>query len=439
MADTTLRARVAMVFQQPNPFPMSIFDNVAFALREQSRKRPRRRELEPLVVDALQRAGLYEEVRDDLDRPRCACPAASSSACASRARSRRRPEVLLMDEPCRALDPISTATIEKLIGELRRDLAVVVVTHNLAQAHRIADKVAFMYLGDLVEYGTTADVFDHPRATRTREYVRRSVRMSRARPSPPAMRPGLLRRGARRGRLRSADRDVAACESTESESAKIAREAGAAEITKTLKLGAANRDVRVSHVALISGGGRKAVAVKLTSSAARAQQEVPLLVQATGAGGKVVYSNATGAEALLSHVTLLPAHASVWWVDDELLTSGTASAAKVRVGTGRRSAPGARSAALSAKTTHVAAEAGTTTVSGVVANHTGKAQSSVPVFAVATRDGNVVAAGRAVVASVPAHASAAPSFNVPLVGDATGAKIVLTALPGAAVAGGGLR
>jgi phosphate transport system ATP-binding protein len=77
-----------------------------------------------------------------------------------------------MDEPCSALDPISTATIEKLIGELRRDLAVVVVTHNLAQAHRVADKVAFMYLGDLVEYGSTADVFDQPRATRTRDYVR---------------------------------------------------------------------------------------------------------------------------------------------------------------------------------------------------------------------------------------------------------------------------
>ena len=83
-----------------------------------------------------------------------------------------RPEVLLMDEPCSALDPISTGVIEDLIGELRRDLAVVIVTHNLAQAHRIADKVAFMYLGDLVEYGTAQDIFEDPRAERTREYVR---------------------------------------------------------------------------------------------------------------------------------------------------------------------------------------------------------------------------------------------------------------------------
>ncbi|HXR28278.1 MAG TPA: phosphate ABC transporter ATP-binding protein [Solirubrobacteraceae bacterium] len=171
LADTTLRARVAMVFQQPNPFPMSIFDNVAFALREQSRKRPRRAELEPLVIDALQRAGLYEEVRDDLDRPALRLSGGQQQRlCIARAIA-PRPEVLLMDEPCSALDPISTATIEKLIGELRRDLAVVVVTHNLAQAHRVADKVAFMYLGDLVEYGTTAQVFDEPRASRTRDYV----------------------------------------------------------------------------------------------------------------------------------------------------------------------------------------------------------------------------------------------------------------------------
>ncbi|HUA75096.1 MAG TPA: phosphate ABC transporter ATP-binding protein [Solirubrobacteraceae bacterium] len=172
LADTTLRARVAMVFQQPNPFPMSIFDNVAFALREQSRKRPRRRELEPQVIDALRRAGLYDEVKDDLNRPALRLSGGQQQRlCIARAIA-PKPEVLLMDEPCSALDPISTQTIEKLIGELRRDLAVVVVTHNLAQAHRVADKVAFMYLGDLVEYGTTAQVFDEPRATRTRDYVR---------------------------------------------------------------------------------------------------------------------------------------------------------------------------------------------------------------------------------------------------------------------------
>ena len=171
LPDTKLRARVAMVFQQPNPFPMSIFDNVAFALREQSRRKPRRRELEPLVVDALRRAGLYDEVKDNLDGPALRLSGGQQQRlCIARAIA-PRPEVLLMDEPCSALDPISTNTIEKLIGELRRDLAVVVVTHNLAQAHRIADKVAFMYLGDLVEYGSVQQVFEEPRASRTRDYV----------------------------------------------------------------------------------------------------------------------------------------------------------------------------------------------------------------------------------------------------------------------------
>ncbi|HEX3692027.1 MAG TPA: phosphate ABC transporter ATP-binding protein [Solirubrobacteraceae bacterium] len=172
LQDTHLRARVAMVFQQPNPFPMSIFDNVAFALREQSRKRPRRRELEPQVVDALQRAGLYEEVREDLDRPALRLSGGQQQRlCIARAIA-MRPEALLMDEPCSALDPISTGAIEQLIGELRRDLAVVIVTHNLAQARRVADKVAFMYMGDLVEYGTAEQVFESPRAERTRDYVR---------------------------------------------------------------------------------------------------------------------------------------------------------------------------------------------------------------------------------------------------------------------------
>jgi len=171
LVDTDLRSRVAMVFQQPNPFPMSIFDNVAFALREQGRKRPGRRELEPLVVDALRRAGLYDEVKDDLNRPALRLSGGQQQRlCIARAIA-PRPEVLLMDEPCSALDPISTGVIEDLIHELRKDLAVVIVTHNLAQAHRVGDKVAFMYLGDLIEYGTAEEVFEDPRAPRTREYV----------------------------------------------------------------------------------------------------------------------------------------------------------------------------------------------------------------------------------------------------------------------------
>ncbi|HEV7751917.1 MAG TPA: phosphate ABC transporter ATP-binding protein [Baekduia sp.] len=168
---TALRRRVAMVFQQPNPFPMSIFDNVAYAIRVQNRKRPSRRDLEPQVVDALRRAGLYDEVADGLDRPALRLSGGQQQRlCIARAIA-TRPEVLLMDEPCSGLDPRSTTVIEELIGELRRDLAIVIVTHNLAQAHRIGDKVAFMYLGDLVEWGDADQVFGAPRAQRTRDYV----------------------------------------------------------------------------------------------------------------------------------------------------------------------------------------------------------------------------------------------------------------------------
>jgi phosphate transport system ATP-binding protein len=171
LEDTKLRTRVSMVFQQPNPFPMSIFDNVAFALREQSRRRPRRRELEPLVRTALQRAGLYEEVRGDLDRPALRLSGGQQQRlCIARAIA-TNPEILLMDEPCSALDPRSTAVIEDLILQLRSELAIVIVTHNLQQARRVADRVAFMYLGDLVELGAVDQLFEAPREERTREYI----------------------------------------------------------------------------------------------------------------------------------------------------------------------------------------------------------------------------------------------------------------------------
>ena len=168
---TELRRRVSMVFQQPNPFPMSIFDNVAYALREQGTKRPGRSALEAPVEDALRRAGLWDEVADDLDRPALRLSGGQQQRlCIARAIA-TQPEVLLMDEPCSALDPRSTEVIEELIHTLRAQLAVVIVTHNLQQAYRVGDHVAFMYLGDLVELGPTEQVFGEPRAQRTRDYV----------------------------------------------------------------------------------------------------------------------------------------------------------------------------------------------------------------------------------------------------------------------------
>jgi phosphate transport system ATP-binding protein len=168
---TNLRRRVSMVFQQPNPFPMSEFDNVAYALREQASRRPGRSDLEPHVMEALKRAGLYDEVATNLDHPALRLSGGQQQRlCIARALA-ARPEVLLLDEPCSALDPRSTAVIEDLIVELTKDLAIVIVTHNLQQARRIADRVAFMYLGELVEQGPAEQVFAQPRARRTRDYV----------------------------------------------------------------------------------------------------------------------------------------------------------------------------------------------------------------------------------------------------------------------------
>ncbi|HEY2768592.1 MAG TPA: phosphate ABC transporter ATP-binding protein [Solirubrobacteraceae bacterium] len=171
---TELRRRVTMVFQQPNPFPMSIFENVAYALREapgRGRRRARRAALEPAVREALRRAGLHDEVGEDLDRPALALSGGPQQRlCIARALA-ADPEVLLLDEPCSALDPISTAVIEELIVGLRESVAVVIVTHNLQQAQRVADHVAFMHLGELVEYGTAEQVFEDPRQQRTRDYI----------------------------------------------------------------------------------------------------------------------------------------------------------------------------------------------------------------------------------------------------------------------------
>jgi phosphate transport system ATP-binding protein len=169
----TLRRRVTMVFQQPNPFPMSIFENIAYALREApgGPRRGRRAQLEPAVREALQRAGLLDEVGSDLDRPALALSGGQQQRlCIARALA-AQPEVLLLDEPCSALDPISTAVIEDLVIGLRESVAVVIVTHNLQQAFRVADHVAFMHLGELVEYGPSEQLFNRPAVQRTRDYI----------------------------------------------------------------------------------------------------------------------------------------------------------------------------------------------------------------------------------------------------------------------------
>jgi phosphate transport system ATP-binding protein len=164
-----VRRAIGMVFQKPNPFPtMSIFDNVAAGPRLTSR---RRGDLRGTVETALRSAGLWDEVADRLDEPGAGLSGGQQQRlCIARALA-AQPEVLLLDEPCSALDPQSTKIIEDLIVKLREEVAVVIVTHNLQQAHRIADHVGFMYLGELVEYSSAASLFANPRQQRTRDYV----------------------------------------------------------------------------------------------------------------------------------------------------------------------------------------------------------------------------------------------------------------------------
>jgi len=166
----SVRFRVGMVFQKPSPFPnMSIFENVAAGLRLLGVHR--REELDDGVVDALVHAGLWEEVEDILDAPGTSLSGGQQQRlCIARALA-VRPEVLLLDEPCSALDPIATAKIEALITKLRSEYSVVVVTHNLAQARRVSDFTVFLYLGKLVEAGTTEQLFHHSVEMLTENYV----------------------------------------------------------------------------------------------------------------------------------------------------------------------------------------------------------------------------------------------------------------------------
>lgn len=165
-----VRFRVGMVFQKPTPFPnLSIFENVAAGLRLMGVRR--REELDDGVVDALMHAGLWEEVQDHLDAPGTSLSGGQQQRlCIARAIA-VRPEVLLMDEPCSALDPIASLTIEKLMMRLKSEYTVVVATHNLAQAQRVADRTAFFYLGKLIEYDATDRIFENPTEQLTQNYV----------------------------------------------------------------------------------------------------------------------------------------------------------------------------------------------------------------------------------------------------------------------------
>jgi phosphate transport system ATP-binding protein len=165
-----LRARIGMVFQKPNPFPKSIFENVAYGPKIHGLAR-NKTDLEEIVVTSLQRAGLFNEVKDRLDAPGTSLSGGQQQRlCIARAMA-VGPEVILMDEPCSALDPIATAIIEELIDELRENYTIVIVTHSMQQAARVSQKTAFFHLGKLIEEGPTEGIFTNPRDKKTQDYI----------------------------------------------------------------------------------------------------------------------------------------------------------------------------------------------------------------------------------------------------------------------------
>jgi phosphate transport system ATP-binding protein len=164
-----LRAKVGMVFQKPTPFPMTIYDNIAFGIRlyEQLSKA----ELDARVEDALRRGAIWDEAKDKLDASGLSLSGGQQQRLCIARTIAIKPEVILLDEPCSALDPISTAKIEELIDVLKRDYTIAIVTHNMQQAARTSDYTAFMYLGQLVEYGDTTQIFTNPKLERTQDYI----------------------------------------------------------------------------------------------------------------------------------------------------------------------------------------------------------------------------------------------------------------------------
>ncbi len=164
-----IRRKIGMVFQRPNPFPKSIFDNVAYGLKINGERK--RDKLKDIVEESLKSSSLWDEVHEDLDKSALELSGGQQQRLCIARSIAIEPELLLMDEPCSALDPISTDKIEKLMLELKDRYAIVIVTHNLQQAQRVADFTAFMYLGELIEYAPTEEIFNNPKEKLTQNYI----------------------------------------------------------------------------------------------------------------------------------------------------------------------------------------------------------------------------------------------------------------------------
>jgi phosphate transport system ATP-binding protein len=166
---TELRSRVGMVFQKPNPFNMSVFDNVAYGKRMQGVKNKGR--IADIVEISLRKAALWDEVKDRLKKPAQALSGGQQQRLCIARSIAMEPEIILMDEPTSALDPIATGRIEELIGELKKDYSIIIVTHAMHQASRVSNKTAFFLLGELIEYNNTREVFTNPKDKRTEDYI----------------------------------------------------------------------------------------------------------------------------------------------------------------------------------------------------------------------------------------------------------------------------
>ncbi len=264
---------------------MSIFDNVAYALAERpgrgGRRRRRTPAIERAVSDALHRAGLYDEVAGDLDRSALRLSGGQQQRlCIARALA-AEPEVLLLDEPCSALDPISTATIEELIVSLRESVAIVIVTHNLQQAFRVADHVAFMHLGELVEYGTSEQVFDRPAHAAHARLHQRGLRVKRARAR--ARRAGAHRmRDRTRNRAPSSNRRPSA---TRTKSASSRRwRSTRSTITRV------STKIKVTSAAVVHSSRRRRRGRDPAQLLARALRDVPIQITVDDAHGASVFT-----------------------------------------------------------------------------------------------------------------------------------------------------
>jgi phosphate transport system ATP-binding protein len=165
-----LRAQVGMVFQKPNPFPKSIYENIAYGPKLHGLAQ-RKADLDDIVESSLRRAGLWQEVKDRLDQPGTGLSGGQQQRLCIARSIAVSPEVILMDEPCSALDPIATSIIEELIDELKQNFTIVIVTHNMQQAARVSDRTAFFHLGQVIEVGNTNELFTNPKQKRTEDYI----------------------------------------------------------------------------------------------------------------------------------------------------------------------------------------------------------------------------------------------------------------------------